>query len=192
MSQHANQALPGGLFLFLKRNAEIGQHQQSVGRSILAEDGLAQQPARRRSAEGTNGLIRRGQQIVEAQVTRKMAKASRGGAIEEFEAGVVDELQAVFAIEGEERRVHYLQDARQQRGSLKRAHALLLQEIGKRVDLAGKFAEGIAGGGAARAKGVVAFAQRRNHVGERLQGANEAVYKAGSDKGEVNEKAKAD
>jgi hypothetical protein len=46
VSQHANQALPGGLFLFLKGNADIGQHQQSVGRSILPEDGFAQEPAR--------------------------------------------------------------------------------------------------------------------------------------------------
>jgi hypothetical protein len=83
---------------------------------------------------------------------------SRGGAIEEFEASVVDELQAVFAIESEERRVHHFQDACQQRGSLKRAHALLLQQIGKRVDFSGEFAQGVAGCGAARAKGVVAFA----------------------------------
>ena len=75
--------------------------------------------------------------------------------------------------------MHHLKDARQQRRCLKRAHALLLQQIGERVDLRGQFAECIARAGAARAKGVVAFAQRRNHVGERLQRADKAVYKGG-------------
>ena len=48
MAENADQALPGDLFLFLQRQAYIGQQQQRVGRAVLAESGFAQQPARGR------------------------------------------------------------------------------------------------------------------------------------------------
>ena len=61
------------------------------------------------------------------QLTRRMPDTSRIRAIEQLETGTVNQLQAVLAIEGEQRRVHHLQNACQQRSGLKRAHALLLQ-----------------------------------------------------------------
>ena len=50
-----------------------------------------------------------------------------------------------------------------------------LQQIGEGVDLGGQFAEGVAGACSAGAKGVVAFAQGGDDVGERLQGADQAL-----------------
>ena len=47
VAQDANQPLPRGLLLFLQRQADVGQQQQSVRDALLAEDGFAQQPARR-------------------------------------------------------------------------------------------------------------------------------------------------
>ncbi len=63
---------------------------------------------------------------------------------QQLHAGVVDQLQQVFAVEGKERRMHHFENARQQRRSLQRAHALLLQQIGERIDFGGQFAERVA------------------------------------------------
>ena len=85
--------------------------------------------------------------------------------------------------------MHHLKDARQQRGGLKRAHALLLQQVGQRVDFGGQFAQRIRRAGSARAKGVVALAQRRDNVGQRLQRADQAVDQRGGDERKVNQQA---
>ncbi len=91
------------------------------------------------------------------------------GDAQKLRSGVVDKLQHVFAVEGEQRRMHHLENARQQSCGFERAHALFLQQVGEGIDLRRQFAESIRVFRAARAKRVVAFAQRRDHVGERLQ-----------------------
>ena len=65
--------------------------------------------------------------------------------------------------------MHHFQDARQQRRSFQRTHSLALQQICQRIHLAGQFTQRIMCIRAARAKGVIALAQRCNHVCERLQ-----------------------
>ncbi len=99
-----------------------------------------------------NRLVGGGEQVVEAQFVRSVAEASCQRTTEELRAGVVDQLQEVFAIKGKERRVHDLENARQKRRCLKRADALLLQQIGKRVDLTSQFAQCIGGACAAGAE----------------------------------------
>jgi hypothetical protein len=79
-------------------------------------------------------------------------------------SGVIHQLQQIFAIEGEKRRMHHFKNARQQSGSFKRAHALLLQQVGKGIHLPGQFAQRRPRPSSPRAEGVVALAQRRDHV----------------------------
>jgi hypothetical protein len=114
--------------------------QQRVGRAVLAEDGLAQQPARavRRRSEWSG---RARQAVFQAQFARAAAEAAGMGQAQQLDAGVVDQLEQVFAVEGKQRRVHHFEDAGQQRRGLERTHALLLQQIGERVDLGGQLAE---------------------------------------------------
>ena len=74
MAQHANEALPCSLFFFAQGLADVGKQQQGVGRAVLAEGGLAQQPALGLGAEGVNALVGRGEQVFEAQFARGAAE----------------------------------------------------------------------------------------------------------------------
>ena len=88
-----------------------------------------------------------------------MAKAARVGCAEQPDACIVDQLQKVFAVKGKQRRVHHFKNARQQSRGFERAHPLLLQQVGKCVDLSGQFAKCIAIARPSCAKRIVAFAQ---------------------------------
>ena len=88
--------------------------------------------------------------------------------------------------------MHDLENARQQSRGLKRAHALLLQQVRQRVNLGRKFSECVSGARpasaglrsrvrhSARSKRIIAFAQRRNHVGKCLQRTNQALNQCSS------------
>ena len=97
------------------------------------------------------------------------------GQAEQLDPGVVDQLQRVFAVEGKQRRMHDFKNAGQQGCGLERTDALLLQQVGESIDLGGQFAKRVLRAGPARAEGVIALAQRRHHVGERLQRADHAL-----------------
>ncbi len=159
VAKHANQSLPGCLLFFLKRQTHIGQEQQGVRHTILAKRRLTQQPPRRSAAEGVDALVRRRQQHFESEFASCMAETARVGEAEKLDAGVVHQLQQVFAIECEQRGVHDLEYAGKQRSRFERTHALLLQQVGQCVDLSGKLTKGITGCGSAGTEGVVAFAQ---------------------------------
>ena len=81
--------------------------------------------------------------------------------------------------------MHHLEDAREKGRGLKRAHALLLEQVSKRIDLAGEFAKRIVHAGSAGAEGVITFAQGRDDVGERLERANHGFDERRGDKGDV-------
>ncbi len=99
-----------------------------------------------------NGLVGRGEQIFQAQFARGAAEAAGMGQAQQLDAGVVDQLQQVVAVKGKQRRVHDFKNARQQGRGFQRAHALLLQQVGERVDLRGQFAERIVREPAPRAR----------------------------------------
>ena len=124
---------------------------------------------------------------VPARCGQSIAPAGRP---KQLRTGIVHQLQKVFAIEGEERCVHDFENAREQRGGFKRAHALFLQKIGESVDLRCQFPERVRRVRAACAEGVVSFAQRRHDVGECLQRAHQAFDKRGSDEHEIDKEAK--
>jgi hypothetical protein len=104
-------------------------------------------------------LIRGLEQLFEVELTGGTTEAAGMGQAEQFEAGVIDQLKQVFAVEGKEGRVHDLENAAKKSCGFKRANALFLEEIGQRIDLGGEFADGVARGGSASAKGIVALAQ---------------------------------
>ena len=189
MAEHANQPLPGDLFLFLKRQAHIGKQKQRVGRAVLAKEGLAQEPPRGFAAKGVDALVRRGKQIFEAECAGGVAEAAGMGETQQLDPGVVDQLEKIFAVEGKERRVHDLKDAGQQSRGFKRAHALLLQQIGQCVDLRGQFRKRVLRAGAAGAERVIAFAQGGDDIGERLQRANDPFNERRSHQQEVKQQA---
>ncbi len=156
---------------------------------------FAQQPARRTrdrlliGVERVNGLIGRAKQVFQAEFARAAAEAAGMGQAQQLEPGVVHQLQRVFAVKGKQGRVHHFQDAGQQGGGLKGAHALFLQQVGECVHLRGQLAERVMGAGSAGAEGVVALAQRRDHVGERLQRPDQALNQSGGRQHQIQEQA---
>jgi hypothetical protein len=141
VAEHADQPLPGDLFLFLQRQAHVGQQQQRVRHAVLAEDALrsSQRVDLRRTSE-CSGPARPAvlQGPARARCGRSSAHGLRPSSLSPC---VVHQLQQVLAVEGEQRRVHHFKNARQQRRGLQRAHALLLQQVGQRVHLAGQLAQ---------------------------------------------------
>ena len=90
MTQHADQALPGSLLLFLQGLAYVGKQQQCVRCTILAKRSLAQQPARRFGAKRVNALVGRGEQIVQLQFAGGTAKATKIRRAQQLHTGHVD------------------------------------------------------------------------------------------------------
>jgi len=63
MAQHADQPLPGNLFLFLQWLAHVGQQQQRVWNAILAEGRLTHKPPRRLACKCIDRLVGHTEQI---------------------------------------------------------------------------------------------------------------------------------
>ena len=118
-----------------------------------------------------------------------MAEAAGKRTTEELGAGIVDQLQKVFAIEGKQRRMHDLENAGQQRGGFKRTNALLLEKVCQRVDFGGQFPKRVGRCGASRAKRIVALAQGRHNIGECLQWTHQAIDEGGGDQDKVDQQA---
>ena len=141
--------------------------------------------------EGVNGLVGRAKEFFKAEFARAAAEAAGVGQAEEFESGVVDQLQSVVAVEGEQRSMHDFEDAGEQGRGLKRAHSLFLEQVGESIDLRGQFADSIGRESTAGAEGVVAFAQGRDNVGKRLQRADKSLNECGGSKREIQEQTAA-
>ena len=183
VAQHADQALPRGLFLFLQRQAHVGQQQQRVRRAILAEDGFAQQPARR-------AWCRRSGCVWSGAASRSSSPSSRARAAEAARsraspaaatpalftscsrfsrskansgACMTSRMRASSAVASSERTRCFCSRS---------ASALISAASSPRASWRA---------GAARAKGVVALAQRGDNVGERLQRADQALDQRGGD-----------
>ena len=84
-------------------------------------------------------------------------------------AGSVDDAQAQRRIEREHGDIDVGDDLLQQRAGLERFEPLVVQRAAQRVDLDHDLAERVFGIDVAAAHRVVAFAQRFEHVRERLQ-----------------------
>ncbi len=88
--------------------------------------------------------------------------------------GAIDELQALFAVEGKDGDVDLGHDGAQQRGCFHRAESLFAQCLAQVVHFEHHFAERVAGERAAAANRVVAFANGGKNVGECLQRTDDA------------------
>src|SRR5579863_10338865 len=135
VTENADQALPRNLFFFLQGLADIRKQQEGMRCPVLAEKRLAQKPARRLCSEGVNGLVGRSEKIVECELSRAVAEATRQRAAKKLRSSIVHQLERVFAIEGKEWGVHDFEDAGKQGCGFERAHALLLQQVCESVDL---------------------------------------------------------
>jgi len=61
-----------------------------------------------------NGLVGCTEEFLKAEFARAAAKAAGVGQAEQFETGVVYQLQSVVAVEGEQRGMHDFENAREQ------------------------------------------------------------------------------
>ena len=74
--EHPDEALPRGLFFFSQWLTDISEQKKKVRRTILPEDGLAQQPTVRLGTKGMNALIGRSKQAFKAQFAGRAAEAA--------------------------------------------------------------------------------------------------------------------
>ena len=88
-----------------------------------------------------NALVGRGQQLLQAEFARTLVVAASLGPAQQLDAGVARQLQPVMTVKSKQRRVHHFENASQKSRGLERTDALLLQQIGERVDLGGQFAQ---------------------------------------------------
>jgi hypothetical protein len=84
----------------------------------------------------------------------------------------VHEPQKLVGIESEQWDIDLFDHPAQQSGGFNGANLLIGQKVGQSVHFERQFAESIIGGSATRAKGVVLFAQGRDHIGKGLKGSS--------------------
>src|SRR5579862_22039 len=136
-----------------------------------------------------NALIGSCQQVLEMQFARRASETARIRNAKQLHGCIVHKLEHVVAIECKNGRMHHLEDASQQSRRLKRTHPLLLEQVRKGINLGGELTERIGGIGAASPKRVIAFSQRGNDVGKRLQGADQPLDQRTRDQGQINQQA---
>ncbi len=171
VAEDADQALPRGAFLVAERLADVGEHDEVMGQAALAEGRVPHLPPAGRAGQ-RNRLDARPagvEPVVHLELGGVAIEEPLRGRPEQPLAGVVHQLQAAPLVEGEDGDVELGHDLAQQGGRFERVEALPAQHLGERVDLGVQVVERI---GAARAAGPdreVAFAKRREQVGNRLQ-----------------------
>src|SRR6185437_3289920 len=189
MTEHADQTLPRNLLFFLQWQAYVRQHQEHMRSAILAEGGFAQQPAPGAGAGRVYRLVRRMEQVFQAQFVCGSPDAAADGHAEELCAGFVDQLQDVFSIDGKKWRVHDFENARQQRSGFERVHPLFLQQVGDGVYLQGEFGKRVLRAGAARAERVITLPQRGNDVRQRLKRPDHTFDQGRGNEQKINQQA---
>jgi hypothetical protein len=95
------------------------------------------------------------------------------GLAEKIFAGAIHETQAAIGIECEHGDVDLRHDRSEQRCRFERSQALEPERLAQRVDFEECFAERVIGPGTPRADRIIAFPQRREQVGHRLQRAHD-------------------
>ncbi len=114
-----------------------------------------------------------GEHSGEAELGRAAALQRLARSAQQVLAGLVDDAQPQRHVERENRDVDVGDDLLQQRAGLERLEPLVVKRAAQRVDLDHDFAERVVGVDIAAAHRVVAFAQRFQHVCERLQRPND-------------------
>jgi hypothetical protein len=180
VADDADQPLPRLAFLVAQRAADVGEHQELMGPAALPERRAPHFPAARRA--GKRDILDPGRLAREAGPQTELV----GGAAEQLLgrlrqqplAGAIDQTQRVRAVEGEDGDVDFDHHRPQQRAGLERSETLIVQRRGEDVDFEHHRAERIVAAGAAGADREVAFAQRRQQVGQGLQRQHHAVTHA--------------
>ena len=111
----------------------------------------------------------------QAQLRGRLAQQPLRGRRQQPLAGAVDQAQPPALVEGEDGHVDLAHHRAQQRGGLHGAQPLLAQRAAQRVDLAHHFAQRVVRARRTAAHRKIAFAQRRQQVGERLQREHHAL-----------------
>ena len=177
MADDANQPLPRLPFLFAQRLAQVGEHEQLVGASALAELAAADFPAP--DAAGEHGVddARRfaAQAVREIQLLGAASEQPLRRLAQKPRPGAVDELQLVFLVEREHRHVDLRHHLPQQRRRLEGVQPLMAQRLDERVHLDHHLAERVAAARAAGPDGKIPLAEGRQQVGESLERQHDAL-----------------
>ena len=181
VADDADQPLPRLALFVAQRPADVGEHEQLMRTSSLAERRAPHFPAARRAGErdvlDARRLRRRGTRAVRAR-RRCGRAAARPAAPSSRSPARLTSRSVVRAVEGEDGDVDLDHHRAQQRAGLERAEPLIVQRRGEHVDFEHHRAERIVAAGAARADREVALAQRREQVRQRLQRQHDAVADA--------------
>ena len=152
--QDPDESLPGTALFFPQGPADIGQNDQGMRHTFLAEGAAAHQPARIRTAE-----LQRNQSFALGRQARAKPNLSRGapeqphrGHLQQALSGGVDQTQNLVGIEGEQGYFDLLDDAAQQGGGFDGLNPPFRQQVGQGIDFQSKLAQRIVRGRAAGAE----------------------------------------
>ena len=171
VAEHPHEPLPGRALLGAERPAQVGQHQQLVGRPSCRK--VVPRSSHRPPPPGKVASSVRGvspsRHAAEPHGVRLETEQALHRLPEQPLAAPVDQPEPALGVEGEHRHVDLLDDAAEQRGGLEGAQSLRAQRIAQHVHLEQREPEPVAGAGAAGANREVALAQRGEQVGDGLE-----------------------
>ena len=175
VAQHAQETLPGLPFFVAQGVAEVGQHQQLVGLSVLSKGAAAHGPASHAARKGAL-------QCPYRRAFEALGKAEFGGAALEHALygfahqllpGAVGQLEALLLVKGEHRNTDLLHYGAQQGAGFQCAQALVPEGIAQRVYLMEHLAQRVVPVRNVRADREILFPQGQEKVGNRLQRAHD-------------------
>ena len=172
MRQHADDALPGRLFFFAQRLAEVGDDDQHMRTAVAVELRAADLVAAALlAAEAAVDEAARlaGEVLVEPELSRRLPDQLVARLADHLLGGLVDEEQLVGRIEREDGDGDLLHHVREQHRRLDGFGPLALQREAEVVDLAHHHRHRAAAPGAQAADRVVALTQRAEQVGDQVQ-----------------------
>ncbi|MGA8529289.1 MAG: hypothetical protein WB622_06210 [Acidobacteriaceae bacterium] len=195
MANHPDKPSPGEALFLAQGGADVGENDESVRDTTLAEAAAANHPASRLlgagAAAGSGGFqlndgLRGGlcgltEEAGEVQIHGGLAQVPGGLEAEDAFGCGVEQAEARVLIEGKDGGVHFGDDPAQQGDSFQRGDALGLQSVGQGVDFKRKLAERVVAGSATGAEGVVLFPESGDDVGESLKGADSFFNEGGED-----------
>ena len=177
VTDDAHEALPRLPLFLAQRAAELRDHEQLVRLAAFAEAAAANFPAAAAAGKHVRDDAARGlgEHRGEPELRRAAALQGFDRAAEQRLAGAVDHTQAQRRVEREHGDIDVGDDLLQQHAGLERFEPLVVQRAAQRVHLDHDFAERVLRIDVAAAHRVVAFAQRFEHVRERLQRAHDVA-----------------
>ncbi len=177
VAQHLHQALPCLTLLLAQRAGEVGEDHQVVREAAFPEHAASQFPAAALAGEGVLHEPRRFalEALLQSQVARRLPDQLLGRPPQQSRPATVGRLEGSGFIEREGGHVDLFHDLREQGGGLHGVQSLAAQRLAQRVDFDHGEPEGVIAPVLTGPNGVVPFVQGGEHVGHRLQRADDSM-----------------